>query len=139
MRVYVHESDRDKGMSRGASLLEKRDLADKLLAYLASQPDRSWDNSHDIICQAAKSIEDGRYEVFEYWKCFTLLRQLGRIVLNNPNGRHGFRLIDRTPLTMPGIQVVTASTHGVVLDIMRHLATRYPIEFRAAVKELTLP
>lgn len=122
-------------MSRGMALEDKRRLADNLLRYLVRQPQRSWPDSHTIIEAAAKELG---HQCFECWRAYDLLRIMGRIQLNNPNGRHGFQILDTTPLSMPGISVISTKPTDVIFRVMKALYQEYPAEFREVVKELLL-
>lgn len=118
---------------RGMTLPAKRELADKVLRFLADTHERSWPNTHNIMQRAADSIG---VELFEVWKAYDLLRLLGRVELINPNGQRGLRLLDTTPLTMPGITVEHRDNAVVVTGIIHDLYKRYPDEVWAAVTSL---
>lgn len=83
----------------------KRELANKLIKYLTDkycQPNTNvipvWDNTSKMIHEASEVLNE---QPFDIWKVYDLLRVLGRIELNNPNGRKGGRLINNTPVELP--------------------------------------
>lgn len=83
----------------------KRELANKLIKYLTDKyyPMNMnvipmWDNTSKMIHEASEVLNEQPYEI---WKVHDLLRTLGRIELNNPNGCKGGRLVNDTPVELP--------------------------------------
>jgi hypothetical protein len=79
------------------SPLQRKEIAEKVLAWLKERDISICNNSHDILTQCANNINEPLYDL---WKAYELLRIMGRIELNNPNGRKGFRVLDYTPLSV---------------------------------------
>lgn len=79
------------------SPLQKKEIADKFLKWLKDNNITTCEKSYNTIKQCSESINK---QIYDLWKAFDLLRIMGRIELNNPNGKYGFRIIDYTPLSV---------------------------------------
>lgn len=77
---------------------QKREVADKILAWLKEHDITTCDNSYKLLSQCSEDIHE---PLFNCWKGYELLRILSRIELNSPNGRKGFTVLDSTPLFLP--------------------------------------
>ncbi len=77
--------------------LRRKEIADKFLTWLKENNISTCDKSYDVIKKCSNEIDEPTYEI---WKAYDLLRILGRIELNNPNGRHGFNVLDFSPLSV---------------------------------------
>lgn len=73
---------------------EKRVAADKLLAWLKGNNIKTTNDTHKTLSQCRL---DG-YQMFDLWKGYEVLRIMGRVELNNPNGRKGFHVLSYKPL-----------------------------------------
>ncbi len=86
------------------SNFRKRELANKLIEYVKANSwlrilgCPAWDTTSGMIHEASEALNEHPYDI---WKVHDLLRVLGRIELNNPNGRKGGRLINNTPVELP--------------------------------------
>lgn len=78
--------------------LEKREIAEKFLAWLERKEIKSWPNTYLLLLEASEAINE---EVYTLWKAVDLLLALGRIVRVSPNGRKGCRVVSFTALTKP--------------------------------------
>jgi len=96
-------------MSKGMESQHKRELANKLIAWLRQTyaPNNmqypispSWPNTSQMLDKASEALQEHKYDL---WQVHDLLRTLGRIDLNNPNGRKGGRLVNDTPVELPVI------------------------------------
>lgn len=77
----------------------KRELANKMIEWLKSTyPNRRWDNTSVMADMVSEALGEHKYDI---WKVHDLLRVLGRIELNSPNGRKGGRLVNDTPVELP--------------------------------------
>lgn len=78
------------------SPLQRKELAEKLLAWLKDKGIDDCAKTYDTLRQCGEEIDEPLYDM---WKAYELLRIMGRIELKNPNGRRGFRVLDFTPLS----------------------------------------
>lgn len=79
------------------TLSYRRDIADKVLAYLKDNRITSCGNTHDLLTEISEAIDKPLYDL---WKAYELLRIMARIEMNNPNGRKGFHVLDYNPLAV---------------------------------------
>lgn len=79
------------------SPLQRKDTAERLLVWLKENNITSCPKTYDILCQCSEAIDE---PVFDLWKAYGLLRIMGRIELNCPNGKKGFRVLDYTSLAV---------------------------------------
>lgn len=77
---------------------QKREIADKMLVWLKEHEITTCANTYEVLTKCAEAINE---PLFNVWKGYELLRILGRIELNNPNGRQGFKVLSYTPLSLP--------------------------------------
>jgi len=85
-------------MSRGLTSRQKRETADKFLAYLSKNQIKSWDNTYSMLIEASEALNE---EVFNLWKAVDLLLTLNRIERISPTGKKGCRVLSYAPLYMP--------------------------------------
>ncbi len=85
-------------MSFNIKSSQKRDIADKMLVWLKENNIESCSNTHETLTKCADDINE---QLFNAWKGYELLRILGRIEMNHPNNRRGFKVLDTTPLSLP--------------------------------------
>ncbi len=77
----------------------KRELANKMIEWLKSAyPNLRWNSTNEMADMASKALDEPKYDI---WKIHDLLRTLGRIEFNSPNGRKGGRLVNDTPVELP--------------------------------------
>ncbi len=79
------------------SPLQRKEIADKFLAWLKEKNITTCDKSYTVIEQCSNDLNE---QIFELWRGYELLRTMGRIELNCPNGKKGFHVIDYTPLSV---------------------------------------
>ena len=77
------------------SPLQRKEIAEKLLAWLKGKNITNCESSYKVIRQCSEEIHE---QIYDLWKAYELLRIMGRLELNNPNGKRGFHVIDFTPL-----------------------------------------
>lgn len=83
---------------RGLSPFQKRQVAEKFLAWLKKNNTKSWDSTYLILIEASEAINEA---VYDLWKAHDLLITLGKIERISPNGRKGCRVANYAPLTKP--------------------------------------
>ena len=103
------------------TLSYRREIADKMLAYLKEHDIKSCDNTHDLVTKIAEAIDK---PLFNLWKGYELLRIMARIEMNNPNGRKGFHVLDYNPLAVslpdrPNVPVCEAGSCPILKMIKR--------------------
>ena len=103
-------------MSFRLSPLQRKEIADKFLLWLRDHNIRECDHTYDLIRQGAEGIGEQPHNI---WKAYDLLRLMGRIELKNPNGKHGFRVIDYTRLS-----VLVLKSNAVKQDIERQMLVK---------------
>lgn len=77
--------------------LKRKEIAEKFLAWLKVNDISNCKNTYDVIKRCSEEIDE---QIYDLWKAYDLLRIMGRIELNNPNGRRGFSVLDYTPLSV---------------------------------------
>lgn len=82
---------------------QRRDIADKMLLWLKDNGIDNCTNTHETLTQCADGIDE---PLFNVWKGYELLRILGRLEPNSPNGRKGFKVVDYNPLSLPATPAV---------------------------------
>jgi hypothetical protein len=91
-------------MSKGLSNEHKRELANTLMYWLKQNYNYGsplyplWENISAMLDRASESLHEHKYDL---WQVHDLLRALGRIELNCPNGRKGGHLANDTPVELP--------------------------------------
>ena len=98
------------------SPLQRKELAERLLVWLKDKGIDDCSNTHSTLTQCGEEIDE---PLFNLWKAYELLRIMGRIELNNPNGRKGFRVLDFTPLS-----VLVLKTDSFKKEIQRDMLVR---------------
>jgi len=103
------------------TLSYRRDIADKMLAYLKENDIKSCDNTHTLLTTISEAIDK---PLFDLWKAYELLRIMARIEMNNPNGRRGFHVLDYNPLAVslpdrPNVPVCEARSCPILKMIKR--------------------
>lgn len=101
------------------SRTEKRLIANALLEWLVVKKHKIWLNNYDILHNFA--TERG-YHLFDVWKAYHLLRDVGRIEPNNPNGRKGAHVVSYAPIekSIPSTQRLCSYDNCPVLDAVKH-------------------
>lgn len=79
------------------SLTYRREVADKALLYLKGKGITTCGDTSKMLDEVSVAIGE---EKFNLWKGFELLRMMGRVEYNNPNGRRGFKVFDYSPLVL---------------------------------------
>ncbi len=82
----------------GLSPFQKRQIADKFLAWLKKNDIKRWDKTYTLLLEASEALNE---EVYNLWKAHDLLIILGKIERISPNGRKGCRVVSYAPLTKP--------------------------------------
>ncbi len=87
---------------KGLSSKTKRELANKLIVWIKDNYPMSrntlvisWPNTSQMLDKASEALDEHKYDL---WQVHDLLRTLGRIELNCPNGRKGGHLANDTPV-----------------------------------------
>lgn len=116
-------------------LQERRDLADKLLAWLKANKLERWPSNHDVLTKFSGEASEPLYDV---WKAHELLRNVGRIGLVCPNGRKGGYIISCTPISKPVEQQFDVSKLKIELlkGILKDLRARFTNEWNDALEEI---
>jgi len=78
------------------SLSDKRQAADKMLAYLKQHNIATCNNTYTMLCEIAEATGE---TIYVLWKAYSLLRTMARIQLNSLNGKSGFHVLDYTPIS----------------------------------------
>ncbi len=78
-------------------LSQKRQVADKMLAYLKEHNITTCHNSYEMLRKISIAIGE---PVHELWKGYELLRTMARLELNSSNGKRGFHVLDYNPLSI---------------------------------------
>lgn len=118
------------------SPLQRKDLAEKLLKWLQENGVASCASTSNLLDRAAQELDEQK---FHLWRAYELLRMMGRVELNNPNGRKGFRVLDYTPLAVYQLKTdgfkETVET-AMLAQTLKDLKTRYPKIWAAALDQL---
>ncbi len=77
--------------------LRLKDIAEKFLVWLKDNNISVCPKTYDVIKKCSEEIDE---PIYDLWKAYNLLRTMGRIELQNPNGKYGFRVLDYTPLSV---------------------------------------
>lgn len=77
---------------------DERQWADRFLEWLKANDVLYWPRVYDVLVRAAADLD---IEIFNLHKAVRLLRVMGRIELNNPNGQKGAHVVDTRPLSEP--------------------------------------
>jgi hypothetical protein len=85
-------------MSFSIKSAQRREIADKILAWLKEHEIGTCDKTYVCLRDCSESIGES---LFDCWKGYDLLRIMGRVELNNPNGRRGFKVLSFSPLSLP--------------------------------------
>ena len=118
-------------------LQERRDLADKLLAWLKANNIKRWSNNHDTFSKFAEEAEEHIY-LYDVWKAYELLRNTGRIGLNSANGRKGGYVISFVPISKPVGRVIDVHKIKATMlkAILKDLRSQFASEWNEVIGEL---
>lgn len=117
------------------SPLQRKELAEKLLAWLKEKGIDNCANAHDTLQQCGENIDKPLYDM---WKAYELLRIMGRIELKNPNGRRGFRVLDFTPLSVLVLKTDNSKREvqkDMLVKILKSLRKSYASIWDEAIAE----
>lgn len=108
-----------------AKAKEKGEIADRLLLWFQGKQLYKWRNTYDILCLANKDL---KIDIPDLWQGYRVLRETGRVDLNNPNGQKGARILSFQPVCIKG---------GIMKEKLEELrnqfATNNP-EFQEGIK-----
>jgi hypothetical protein len=76
---------------------QKKDIADRFLLWLKDNKITTCRSTYNTIKQCSEKINE---QIYDLWRAFDLLKTMGRVELNSPNGKYGFYVIDYTPLSI---------------------------------------
>ena len=116
--------------------LRRKEIAEKFLSWLKEADISKCTRTYDVIKQCSEEIDEPIYEI---WKGYDLLRIMGRIELNNPNGRRGFRVLDFTPLSVIVIKSAEYQNKvkkDMLVHILKTLRRRYSYVWDECLEEL---
>ncbi len=118
------------------SPLQRKEIAERLLAWLKDKGIDNCANTHDTLQQCGKDIDEPLYDM---WKAYELLRIMGRIELNKPNGRRGFRVLDFTPLSVLVLKTGTFKKEvqkDMLVRILKTLRKQYASIWDEVITEI---
>lgn len=116
--------------------LLRKEIAEKLLTWLKENKISNCNKTYEVLKQCAEEISEPLYDI---WKGYDLLRIMGRIELNNPNGKHGFTVLDFTPLSVVVIkseEYQNKVKKDMLVHILKTLKRRYSYVWDECMEEL---
>jgi hypothetical protein len=123
-------------MGKGITPAYKREIADKFLKWLVTN-NEFWCSKTSVVVRKASDELD--IPMYDMWKGYKLLRTMGRLALNNPNGKQGFSIIDETPLTIYQLRTDNFKKQiqeETLTQILKLLRKQYKDTFAKCAKQI---
>ncbi len=116
--------------------LQKKEVAEKFLKYLEDNGIASSPKTYDTVKAASEAIDEPIYFV---WRAFKLLRIMGRVELNRPDGKKGFRVLDYTPLSVYQLKsdkYRESVETDMLAQLLKDLKKHYPKIWQNAINQI---